>query len=649
VTPLPGRRLAALCATAVAILSAICCQGSGDTGGPTSPYPPIVYLQLNSSSTVSQGDTVLFTISFSTGVTPGAPLYLQLAFDGGPPGTDTTTVPLRSVPGGGPVSLEGGLVIPDGIPDGVLTLTVLLPQTHDSASATITIKDTVPPSLNGTYVVPGPVPNAFFLQGGLPYKVLDFVAGGTDSIVMQATDNDALAWVGWQFGGPNGVRDSIRASGGSLSQEIPFTVPAALAGTAPPFSIFARDIDGNMAVDSFGQEPIASYLHHPMRSATVDTTLTDLAYDAKRNVLYLTEPKHASVLVLSLASMTYLSPILVPGTPLGLDLSPGGDTLVVALANTGDLAFVPLASGAHTPSIVHLTSLDSVPGDTTTFRASVAVVRVAADGRVIVGTSGYYAQLVDLDLTTDLNTVRFNAAYNPMLFARSGDGTHVVLTGVAGADMYNASSHGYSLLPSASGQNLYNGPVSSSQTGAYFGDGNALFDANLDALGTMETDNMLSGEGYGSSISNDGTGLFLGGAGRCSYQQAGENYGPCAPSMPGYYFRFKVPVTVATGNLTMPGQLIEVADAPQSVLQLYALPGNQILVAVGITQLTALDLTQSTPGAVSVVITARKAAPQATVTPSAGHTVGVRIGRVVRTLTLTVPALAQRALPDASR
>jgi hypothetical protein len=58
------------------------------------------------------------------------------------PGTHYDAPPVTNV-------LTGTVALPDGFPDGTLTLIVSLPQQHDSTSATLAVHDTRPPSVSG--------------------------------------------------------------------------------------------------------------------------------------------------------------------------------------------------------------------------------------------------------------------------------------------------------------------------------------------------------------------------------------------------------------------------------------------------------------------------------------------------------------------
>ena len=629
-------RWTAWCPAAVLILATLSCGSPSAPAAAQHKNDTAVSLEV-SSSTASQGDEIDLSIAFTPGDGAANPLYLEFSFDGSPPAVDTLAIPAyaNNNPALAPLSLSGTLVIPGALPDGQLTITAILPVEGDTSSATITIKDVVAPGISGALLVPGLTPNAFVSSMPAFSTVIDMIAGVTDSVDISALDNHSVAWVGWSFGPPSNARDSVAVAGATVQASIPFTVPASLTGTTPTFSVFARDSDGNLTVDAFGQVNIAPYVHHPVRTATVDTAMTDIAYDAKRNVLYLSEAGHANVLVLSLASMTLQTPIAVPAPPVGLDLTPGGDTLVVALANTGDLAFVTL-NGTPTTTVVQLTALDSVPGDSTTITSAVQTVRVAADGRVIVGTlrtvnNVQNGAVVELNLATSQSRIVYPGSV--VALARSGDATRVIIWGIVSyaqsVQLYDGVGHQYSGYPSILAGPLQNSGIfmSATQTGTSFLVGNLLWDGSLNPIAAVTADNALSIQGYGSAISPSDTIVWLGGAGGgCS---VGGSPGPCALNTPGFYFRFRVPTMVRGQE----GQLIEVADAPQAVTQLVALPGDQTLIGVGANTIMAFDLTSSTPGPVSSRVargTLRPRPPSVRAAPS--RDLRVRLGGRTRSL-----------------
>jgi hypothetical protein len=93
------------------------------------------------SAHASPGDTVLFAIFFSVGARPGHPLYVRIAFNGTPMVVYTMRIPaILMTKSDGPPSIIGGLRVPRDLPDGMLTVTAVLPNDGDSSSVHVAIR-----------------------------------------------------------------------------------------------------------------------------------------------------------------------------------------------------------------------------------------------------------------------------------------------------------------------------------------------------------------------------------------------------------------------------------------------------------------------------------------------------------------------------
>src|SRR5439155_716987 len=79
-------------------------------------------------------------------------------------------------------------------------------------------------------------------------------------------------------------------------------------------------------------------------SAAVGGTVRDMAYDTKRNTLYLSLSDSNRVAVLALDSKSFTPPLAFTGQPRGLDLSLGSDSLLVALRATPYVSVVNLVT-----------------------------------------------------------------------------------------------------------------------------------------------------------------------------------------------------------------------------------------------------------------------------------------------------------------
>jgi hypothetical protein len=235
----------------------------------------------------------------------------------------------------------------------------------------------------------GPHPFGPTLEG-LP----TYLTGDTLRLRVAGQDERALAWVGWRFlprPGASWLADSVRVASDSAAWETEIVVQAGWQSTA--LSGFARDSAGNDA-----EAPLEVLVYDAIRRPYVPVSdnyigrVTDFVYDADRQRLYLTVPDSGWLAVLDVATGTFLPAIPVPGSPLSLDQVPSGDSLIVVLDLTPQLAVVALAGTSPTVSVLPLTSLDPSQNEP-------AHIRVANNGKVFVlcryGDGAYV-----VDLTT---------------------------------------------------------------------------------------------------------------------------------------------------------------------------------------------------------------------------------------------------------
>src|SRR5207247_9326160 len=94
---------------------------------------------------------------------------------------------------------------------------------------------------------------------------------------------------------------------------------------------------------------------HPYQSGSLGVRAADAAYDPARNVMYFTEPDSARVAVPGLGTFTFGAPIRLPmikralGSQ-GIDVLPRGDTAIVALPDTAQLALLDRLANTVTTS-----------------------------------------------------------------------------------------------------------------------------------------------------------------------------------------------------------------------------------------------------------------------------------------------------------
>ena len=144
----------------------------------------------------------------------------------------------------------------------------------------------------------------------------------------------------------------------------------------------------------------------------------DIVHDAPRNLLYITSDD--SVLRYDLGTNSFLSPFVLGGTLKGIDLSPNGNTLVVAdnAATPGTDSWVyvvDLATGSSNRSIFRRVSLE----------AGTYTVAFGNDGQALVVSSfagSGWVPLRKYDPNTDTWSTYGTVRQNTMLTS-SGDGS----------------------------------------------------------------------------------------------------------------------------------------------------------------------------------------------------------------------------------
>ena len=218
-----------------------------------------------------------------------------------------------------------------------------------------------------------------------------FSPGDTASLTIRATDNRALRAYGYAVTGM-GIRDSVSASGTSAQRVARLPLPTTGTYTV---TAFATDSAGNHTELLGALLTVASRTRRPIVSLPIGGG-RDIAYESKRNQIYVSQPDSGKIAVIAADAVARLSSITVSnGRPNGIDVTLGGDTLVVGLTGTTSLGFVNLNTGTMTTqSVITDTFLSRTP----------AGVRVAANNRVIVGVtfsgSGYGGSIMEFDLGT---------------------------------------------------------------------------------------------------------------------------------------------------------------------------------------------------------------------------------------------------------
>lgn len=252
----------------------------------------------------------------------------------------------------------------------------------------------------------GPTLNAKLLRPeGFGGSTLLGVPGDTIGISIRVEDNAGLAWVGYGLE-RGGVRDSIAISG--YADTLAF-VPEITADWVGGWALtaFAWDVTGNLAEQSLLYIRVIDAVRRPLRRLTYDLLIRDAAFDSRRNALYLSLADENRIGVVPLNTFQFEEFIPTPSRPFGIDLTPGGDSLIVALNQSTYLGVVDLT---RSPRQLDTLRLD-LPSDTVPRWPD--AVRIGATGKALVtlsfSGSGLDGRVLEYDLVNRTQRIRSDA------------------------------------------------------------------------------------------------------------------------------------------------------------------------------------------------------------------------------------------------
>ncbi len=412
------------------------------------------------------------------------------------------------------------------------------------ASVSYDIQDTRPPA-------------ARLVLGGL-HADETIGTGETIQIIVEASDNHQLKYIGYEGGGR---RDSVAVNGGSVaSRSFPVVIQAAWRQRRPVFSVWARDVSENLtpvSYESVGTLPVFDWTEHPKTIIPFpnEPTPVDLVWDSRRSVIYqlrsdLDRGINSVIDVILLPAGTVAGSIPVGGRAAGLSLTASGDSLITTLHDDRALGIVDLTRQQRTLARLPLQHIDADrrPG---TARVSGSHVFVP----VIHGL--YHGHLLDVSLATGTQQIRSDIGGTadltqyPVLLPLPG-GRLLLLReteGYANNDsyVYDSSSDTFALIPplppigyigslqfslSASGRMLF---------------GNKVLESDFTGTDTLAVQDWIGG--FASALSPDGQTAYL-----------ATGYG---------YWKVRI----------SDGYILEQVKLSQP-LQLLLLPGGETLIAI---------------------------------------------------------------------
>ena len=334
---------------------------------------------------------------------------------------------------------------------------------------------------------------------------------GDDSIVIHliAGDNHVLQDAAWDvLPSGTGVEDSITVNDQGVDR---FVWIHLRRGASGPIQLrfFARDAVGlssDTLITPVGDFQVYPTADLPTASATVDGNTPDAIPDVRRQLAYLRQPQNKRIVVLSLSTMSVIQTIPLPAVPTDFDVTPSGDSLVVAMPNAGALGVIDLRTPPLTVSLIPLNGLDSATEQRPEF------VRTLSNGKVFVSlfaSTARAAMLDEIDLATGAQRIRTDAgdsgSVGGAVLGRSLDHSVVVLNaGATYFQRYDVSTDRFGPRMSSSAPQAT--PTLDS-TGHYVAVGFTIFDASLSALRDAAS-SLLGPPAISTVLSADGTTLY---------------------------------------------------------------------------------------------------------------------------------------------
>jgi hypothetical protein len=372
------------------------------------------------------------------------------------------------------------------------------------ASLTYTIRDTRPPV-------------ARFELGGL-HADLTIGTGETIQVIANVTDNHLLTYIGYRG---DGRRDSVAVGGptSATRHAFPLVVPAAWRQRRPAFSVWARDVSGNISPvshDAVGTLPVYDWTDVPKAIIPFpdEPTPVDLVWDSRRSVVYLLRAdfegiRNSSIIdVIQIPSGQLIGSIAVGPNAVGLSLTTSGDSLITTLPAQKALGVVDLTKQQRTLALIPLQHVDQ--------DRYLGGARLSGSHVFVPIIHGLYAgRLLDVNLATGTQTIRADIGGTadltqyPMLLPLPANRLllHRETDSYSRNDtfLYNLASDTFDAIPSLPPIGQYS-RYSSSLTGRLMIGSKVFNDAfvEIDSVGTQD----WLGH-YSNALSVDGESVYL--------------------------------------------------------------------------------------------------------------------------------------------
>jgi hypothetical protein len=364
----------------------------------------------------------------------------------------------------------------------------------------ISLVDETPPTIAPLFLSPAGMESTD-LHG-------EYFGGDSIRIRYSAMDNHEVRELIWEvLPAGAGLDGSLDVSGSAPSPTVFVHLEPESSG---PFQLrlYARDAAGlvsDTVTTSAGTAHVYPTVERPTASAYVDGDIADVVVDPKRGLAYLLQQMQERIVVLSLATMTVEENVPMSSFPTDFDISPGGDSLVIALAGERALGVIDLRQSPLQLRHIPLTALDDGS------EQQPARVRTLSNGKVFVSVTGSAPSaytLVEVDLATGTQRVRTDAGDGGIiagaLLGRSLDHSIFVMNGGPGYfQRYDVLSDHFGGRTSAS---IGYAMPALDATGRYVAVGIDVYDESLQLVRTMSTP--VRGGFISTAFSPDGAVLY---------------------------------------------------------------------------------------------------------------------------------------------
>ena len=157
------------------------------------------------------------------------------------------------------------------------------------------------------------------------------VTGEAAGVTVDATGRRALKWLGYETSSPIAVRESVAVSGVASSAAFQVHAPIGFSGSVE-VTVFARDVGDMLAERPTGHiVMLAGFARRPAKTLQLTGPVRDIAVNASGGRAYLPRRGPNGIAVVKHGERhTTRPPISTSYLPGGIDLTVGGDSLVIA-------------------------------------------------------------------------------------------------------------------------------------------------------------------------------------------------------------------------------------------------------------------------------------------------------------------------------